>query len=245
MELLNYFNFDGINSRGYGVYISGEGTYNAPKRKVQKVEIPGRNGDLIIDDGSFENIPVRYRAFIGTGNREDFDSKLEELREELVSRPSYAKLWDTYHGDEFRLAAYLEGLEVEPVMNNRAGQFEIVFDCKPQRFLKIGEFPVTINSGDTIVNPTLFTSKPLIELTGAGSIIVGDLTINVTGDASQTIFIDSDIMDAYMDIDGARVSANDKVNLNSPDFPTLHPGGNGIIFNGLTSVKITPRWWKI
>lgn len=151
MGLLNKLIFDGVDSSDYGVYISGEGTYNAPARRGEKVSIPGRNGDLIIDEGAYENIPVTYPAFIGTKHKEEFDAKIEALRAELVSRGiTYKRLTDTYHPDEFRLGVYREGLEVEPTMHNRAGKFDIVFDCKPQRFLLSGEEPQTIGEwGET------------------------------------------------------------------------------------------------
>lgn len=150
MGILNKFNFDGVDSSKYGVYISGEATYNAPARRGEKVSIPGRNGDLIIDEGAYENIPVTYRSFIGTKHKEEFDARIEALRAELVSRGTYRRLTDTYHPDEFRLGAYREGLEVEPTMHNRAGEFDVVFDCKPQRFLTAGEEEINVGEwGET------------------------------------------------------------------------------------------------
>lgn len=245
MGLLNSLEFDGENSFNYGVYISGGGTFDAPKRKAQKIEIPGRNGDLIIDDGAFENITVSYPAFIVAKNETEFKEKLEAFRSALLSKVGYVTLSDTYHEDEFRLAAYLEGLEVSPKLHNRTGDFTLVFECKPQRFLKSGQVPVNVESGDTIVNPTEFASKPLIEVNGTGALSVGALTVNITGEASQKIYIDSDIMEAYIDQDGALISADDRITLNGPDFPTLQPGETGITFDGITSVIITPRWWRI
>ena len=150
MCILNKFNFDGVDSSKYGVYISGEATYNAPARRGEKVSIPGRNGDLIIDEGAYENIPVTYRSFIGTKHKEEFDARIEALRAELVARGTYRRLTDTYHPDEFRLGAYREGLEVEPTMHNRAGEFDVVFDCKPQRFLTAGEEEINVGEwGET------------------------------------------------------------------------------------------------
>ena len=48
----------------FGVYISGNGTYNAPARDVKSVAIPGRNGELTLDNGRFKNVTVKYPAFI-------------------------------------------------------------------------------------------------------------------------------------------------------------------------------------
>ena len=35
--------FDGVESRNFGVYITGEAVYNAPTRDVEMVSIPGRS----------------------------------------------------------------------------------------------------------------------------------------------------------------------------------------------------------
>ena len=63
--------FDGVSSRTYGVYITGEAVYNAPKRSVEMIEIPGRNGSFAFDKGRFENIEVTYPAGIFADNEAD------------------------------------------------------------------------------------------------------------------------------------------------------------------------------
>lgn len=179
MGLLNYLEFDGINSLSYGVIISGEGVFDAPKRRAERISVPGRNGDLILDEGVFDNIRVSYPAFIVARNEAEFRERFQAFRSMLLSRASYVKLTDSYHGDEYRMAAYLDGLEVDPKLHNKAGNFTLTFDCKPQRFLKIGEIPVPIESGDTITNPTLFDAKPLVKFnaSSSGSITIGDKVV--------------------------------------------------------------------
>ena len=45
--------FGGVDSADYGIYISGEGVFNAPRRDVEMAAIPGRNGDLALDHGRY------------------------------------------------------------------------------------------------------------------------------------------------------------------------------------------------
>lgn len=177
---VNYFTFGGIKSSDYGIYISGEGVFNAPKRDVEKYSIPGRNGDFILDKGRFENIEVRYPVFNYEKNLSDFETKLSNFRNALASKKGYQRLTDTFHTDEYRMAAFVEGVEVIPVKYNTASEFEIVFNCKPQRFLTSGETATAVASGGTITNPTLFESKPLLEVKGSGNINLGSDTIKVT-----------------------------------------------------------------
>ena len=173
--------FDGASSRTYGVYITGEAVYNAPEREVEMISIPGRNGAFAMDHGRFENITVTYPAGIFADNETDFADAISDFRNLLCSKKGYCRLTDEYNPNEYRLAVYKSGLEVDPALL-RAGQFNIVFECKPQRFLTSGETAVAVASGDTVTNPTLFESKPLLELTGYGDINVNGYTINVADD---------------------------------------------------------------
>lgn len=162
--------FDGVSSRTYGVYITGEAVYNAPKRDVEMITIPGRNGAFALDNGRFQNIEVSYPAGIFADNESDFAEAISEFRNYLCSKRGYCRLQDEYNPDEYRLAIYKSGLEVEPAFL-KAGEFTITFECKPQRFLTSGETKQTIaQSGDTITNPTLFESGPLLEAEGYGTI---------------------------------------------------------------------------
>ena len=51
-----------VDSSDYGIYISGEGVYDAPERAVEFVNVPGRNGAIALDQGRYENIKVTYPA---------------------------------------------------------------------------------------------------------------------------------------------------------------------------------------
>ena len=161
--------FDNKTSREYGVYITGEAVYNAPQRAVEMISIPGRNGAFALDKGRFENIEVSYPAGIFAENEADFRQAISDFRNFLCSRKGYVRLSDEYNPGEYRMAVYKSGLDVDPAML-RAGEFKITFDCKPQRWLTSGETAVTVTSGDTITNPTLFESSPLLEATGYGVI---------------------------------------------------------------------------
>lgn len=160
---------DGQSSRDYGVYITGEAVYNAPEREVEMVTIPGRSGQLALDKGRFENIEVTYPAGIFADNEADFAEAISEFRNFLCSRGGYVRIQDEYNPNEYRMGVYKSGLEVTPALL-KAGQFDIVFDCKPQRWLTDGETAVTVEDGDVLTNPTLFESSPLLEAEGYGTI---------------------------------------------------------------------------
>lgn len=172
------FTFDGISSRDYGVYISGDGVFDAPERDVEMIEIPGRNGAYAFDRGRFKNIEVTYPAGMFGDTEADFRQGISALRNALASRKGYCRLEDEYNPDEYRMAVYRSGLEVTPAQL-KAGEFSITFECQPQRFLKSGETSVSVESDETITNPTLFESRPLIRVEGHGELSIGDADITL------------------------------------------------------------------
>lgn len=138
----NYFTLAGRDSRDFGVYISGDGTFNSPEKAYDFFEIPGRNGDLIGSNQRLMNVELTYRAFISN----NFKKNMANFRSFLLSLNGYQRLTDSYHPDEFRLVCYTGAMEVEPTQMLDAGQFEITFICKPQRYLLTGETTYLFNS---------------------------------------------------------------------------------------------------
>lgn len=245
------FTFGNIKSDDYDIYISGTGTDNAPEEDVERVEIPGRNGELLIPKKRFKNVEHKYPAFTFAPSREGYAEKIREIRNALKSQSGYQRLQDTYHPDEFRMAAFTAAISVDDRDTLKAGSFDLVFNCKPQRFLVVGEIEHEFSNtggsaaGFSIVNPSRCPSKPLIKVTGYGTLGVGDYNIVISGTAEQVLYIDCDVMDCYSISGGAKTSQNSKVTTGS-DFPELVGGDNEIqVPATITNLVITPRWWVI
>ena len=194
MGLLNVLMFDDISSQTYGFYIGGQATFDAPARRGETVTVPGRNGTLFLDDGTFENIEVEYNVFYDGKNDGRFRDRLAQFRAALMSKRGSLRLSDTYHPEEFRLARYKADFKVDPIMYNRAGSFKLVFDCKPQRYLKQGEMPSTFTDSYEFYaymrNPTPFASGPLLMIYGYGDLLINDHAISVEdGTIGRMIFM--------------------------------------------------------
>ena len=186
------FVFDGVKSTDYGVQIYGEGVFNAPERAVEYVKVPGRNGSIVLDQGYYENIEVTYPANIIARNTQDFADAIASFRNALCSRKGYCRLSDDYHPGEYRMAVYSNGLEVDEKAL-RTGEFEITFNCQPQRYLLSGEAPISVDSGDTIYNPTPHASNPLIAVEGPGRIELGDQPIQINDVVVGTVRVSDKI----------------------------------------------------
>ena len=180
------FIFDGENSRTYGVYVTDVKVFGTPVRNVEMVTIPGRNGAFSLDNGNFDNIEVKYTCAMSADTPADFNDAISDLRNMLASRIGYKRLEDEINTSEYRMAVYKGGLEV-PTMNKQTGTFDVVFDCKPQRFLKSGETAVSVADGGTITNPTLFDARPMLEVYGYGDININGETVSILSKPIGTV----------------------------------------------------------
>ena len=187
--------FNGKSLADFGVHVSGDGVFNSPEKDFETVEVPGRNGDLHIFNERFKNVDLTYKAFIVGDNYPsnygdsfyddarsdkaiDFRARMRSLRAWLMYPNGYVRLEDTYHPDEYRKALFKGPLETEAVYL-QAGEFDLTFNCMPQRFLKSGEFSSVYTSNTTLFNPTLFESKPFVRVYGKGDLSIGDTTVSI------------------------------------------------------------------
>lgn len=229
--------FNGIKSLDYGVRISGGGTFAKPQRSIDTVVIPGRNGTLEIDNKRYDNIQITYPAFVV----DHFDPNYEGFAACMLAQKGYQRLEDTYHPDIYRLARYTGGISPKMTTRNKAGSFEITFDCKPQMFIKEGERVIELTSGQKLTNWTNYPAKPLIRVFGTGTIMINDVGLTVTA-ANTYTDLDCDIGEAF-DNTGSRNAY--VTNVGSYDYPALDPGESTISWTGFSKVEIQPRWWTI
>ena len=58
--------YNGRSSREFGLEVETFPEYQTPKRSYETVHVPGRNGDLLLDGGSWENGVRSYIVAIGS-----------------------------------------------------------------------------------------------------------------------------------------------------------------------------------
>lgn len=232
-----YFKFGGTDSRLYDVEVFGKQTYNATGRAYNVQTIPGRSGDMLVDEKRFPNVNHSYGCII----HENFNNNLLGIRSALLSKRGYQRLEDSIHTDEFYLAYFAEDFVPRIDERRTMGKFTLTFVRKPQRFLKAGETVVSLTRSGTITNPTLFESKPLLRIYGEGVVGIGDNAVTVIS-SDGYVDVDCEIMEAYK----GTLSFNSSVTVQNNDFPTIAPGSVGITLgSGITRVDITPRWYRL
>jgi hypothetical protein len=155
-----YFVFNGKKSSDFGVWASGSGVFETPAKRYEQIDVPGRNGSLIIEDGSFENVELEFtECFIP----QDFQQNFSDFKNYMMRQNGYQRLELSWLPDEYRLAAFEGGISPELSTWDGTGRFDVTFNCKPQRFLKSGETPIYFTTWIG-ASDTQYTYTPIFKL---------------------------------------------------------------------------------
>lgn len=123
--------FDNIDLTVYNCKVSSShGKFTTPARDYEEVEIPGRDGTLLISNDRVSNYTVSFDCYINY----NFLPNYEGLIKMLLDRVGYKKLKDTADGWEAQ-ACFLGNVEPEMTPQNKGGKFTLMFTCKPDRYL--------------------------------------------------------------------------------------------------------------
>lgn len=226
----------GVSSDDVNVVVERYPVVILPTRKQEVISVPGRSGDLLLEQDAYDNVMQRYDIYVSAETPRL--TTISHVVAEWLMVKGYQRLEDSYWLDTFRLATYTGGAEITNVLG-RFGRATIEFNCKPQRFYKNGDFYIDLTNGQALQNPSPYEAKPIIEVTGSGSgtITAGDKTITLTN--CNGITIDSDIMQVYSGTTNMNRTA-------SGSFPTLPAGSTEISWTGgITGVSLKPRWWTL
>ena len=229
--------FNNKSSADCRIQVAHPPGYAYPERDYTITHIPGRNGDIIQDNGCYKNVERTYEVSFAVPN-EDFATYANAVSAWLHSTTGYARLEDSYEPNYYRMATYQESNIFENLYN-KAGTATIVFECKPQRFLKTGDNTITIQNSLTIMNPTGFEAYPLFKVTGTSGVLTVNGNSITFSSIDDFVMLDCELQDAYKE----NINKNSTI---SGTFPVLKPGSNTIRWTGgISSVTMKPRWWTI
>ena len=229
--------FNNKSSADCRIQVAHPPGYAYPERDYTITHIPGRNGDIIQDNGCYKNVERTYEVSFDAPN-EDFATYANAVSAWLHSTTGYARLEDSYEPNYYRMATYQESNIFENLYN-QAGTATIVFECKPQRFLKTGDNIITIQNSLTIMNPTGFEAYPLFKVTGTSGVLTVNGNSITFSSIDGFVMLDCELQDAYKE----NINKNSTI---SGTFPVLKTGSNTISWTGdISSVTMKPRWWTI
>lgn len=237
METLPFLNFKSRSSLEFALLITEKGSYKGASRDISYTSVPGRNGDLITDNGRYKNINISYKLTLLNNTELSFTELAHKIKAWLLVEPGYFPLWDSYDENYYRLASYSEEVDIAQELRE-LGSLSLKFNCKPFKYSFEGQQPVELTAEGKLHNSEAFASAPYIKITGSGTVT---LFINndsfVFTDIDEYIEIDSEIMNAHKGTE----PQNNK--MSGTSFPTLQPGDNAISWVGaVEKIEIIPRW---
>lgn len=264
--------FNGKSSSSFGIIVERYPSPNRPARRGTVLQIPGRNGNLVIEDGTYENVTLKFDVYLSAEPANLYD-RAAAVADWLLGSSGYQRLTTEYEPDIFRLARFAGPLDIEAILNSH-GRATLEFDCYPQRFDALGHVYSdygSLSSGSAaITNTGIMIAKPMIKVTGKGNVVL-DFSSAATGNTTEvdfafstskteTIILDCDMHDAYYE-DGsnanaavsfsdAEASLPESADYFYPTFPELTPGSNTVSLSALSTgtlsgLKIMPRWWSL
>lgn len=219
--------YRGQRSTNLGVAVTTRPNVPAPQPRGEFVEVAGRDGALLVTDGTFEDIEIPVSL-------------------NFVRAPKY--WWDQYR----RVKAWLSG-SGELKMSDDPGWFykvkvariageerrvkvggiiEASFICDPFQYAEAGKHFLDVSEVEL---NAYAPAKPVYKIEGTGA---WTLTVNgKTATGTSATFIDTDKMLAYYQDQ----SKNNTVRCNYEDF-YLKPGQNEIGISAGFTLKVQPNW---
>lgn len=227
-----YFIFKGKSNDEMGVLISEYANYQHPQKRINKIEVEGRDGALYEDLDSYEPFSFTFNCAVDNVNKSvDKNEILKWLSGEgdLILSIEPTKVYKARIINSIPLSDviwlfndFVVTFEVEPFKNNRNSVSDIIEITKPIKLY---------NKGDV-------KSFPIIDIYGTGEIT---LTINgidyTVQNVQEYVTINSEIQETY------KGKTNQNNNALFLEYPTLNIGENSISFAGnVQKIVINPKW---
>lgn len=234
----NGFTFAGHHSSEFGLTVERFPRQQTPAARLTEIRVPGRNGVLHINDGTFENVRQTYQCYIHRGI--SLPAAAHEINAWLLGGSGYRDLTDRYDHNRIRRAMFAGPMDIENVLN-RFGRCKIVFDCLPQVYSP-ESFQTQEYTNPTEICTSNFHAKPLITVygTGAGTITVGTVRVQIKNIDGE-MMLDSETQNAYKMQQGTMVNKNRDIV--APEFPTLRGTTKISWSGGVTKIAIQTREW--
>ena len=163
--------FNGTSSEDFGLIVEKLPPSVHASLRGDLISIPGRNGVIVREDGSFDTYQQEYQiSFTQAAQNRDPYAAAREIAVWLLGASGFCRLEDGFEPEHFRLARYSGEYTVDTVLMEY-GKATLTFDVQPQRYLKSGETPLTFTGGAsaTIMNPTQFEARPLLKFSNVSS----------------------------------------------------------------------------
>ncbi|WP_367899811.1 phage tail protein [Bacillus pseudomycoides] len=212
---------------GYGIYMVDRPVIPTAKRKIEYIEVPGRNGSLT-KKGAYEDVPFTLK--FNVLEKKNIKPLIRRAKPWLLN----AKMLHFTDDDVYRK---IKNVEIGDIANEieEYGEFEVNFTLDPFEYVE--DESITIYEPGLIYNPGTEKSQPemVIVAKGTVNITINDVTFQLK-DIASSVVVDSEILETYL----GTTPMNNKM---AGKFPIFEVGSNKIAWSGtVQSITIRPRW---
>ena len=228
----------GVSSDTFNLFLAQELDLTKPERDVGLVQIPGRDGNLTVDNNRYDAVDQTFNFVFASTANDDIESLQAKITGWLYSVTGINDLLlDIFPNHIFK--ARISGSPTITLTDAFHGTVSVTFTLYPYKFLKSGQTQIT--ASPSINNPTAYPASPIYMITGSGN---GSLTINGIGMGFQNVngglVIDIE-KQTVMDLDGEPAYST----MTSEVFPVLKPGINTLSWTDGWTVKLIPKWKEV
>lgn len=221
-----FFIFNNISSIDMGIIVNKLPPIIKANRDIELIEVPGRDGFITQDLGTYRGIPKAVECSIkDTANIDLISSWLTGSGEVIFSNE-----------DDRKYKAVIKNqIDFNKVLRIFRS-FIVQFECHPYKYSLNNEV-IIINENNAKIFNSSSISKPIIKVFGSGDVtlMINNKNITLKG-IVDNVTLDSEMMDCYKGIEL-------KNNTMTGEFPLLAPGFNNISWVGnITKLEITPNW---
>lgn len=229
------FNFGSKNSYDdFGILISKRPSIPSPKRRVNTINIPGRDSNLIFDEKTYEDITLTVECSVK--DKENLANKIDDIKGWLFET-GQSDLTFSFQDDRKYIAQVVNAIDFKQIYKC-FGEFPIIFNCRPFKYAIENNIINIIKTGTSVKNLGTIESEPIITIYGSGDIVfkVNDQEVSIKG-ITEKVILNSIIQDCY---DDKGNNLNGKM---SGEFLKLKPGENIIEWSGnVTKLELLPNW---
>lgn len=226
--VIPYFVYKGKKSTDMGIFVTEVAPDHTIDNDGDYIEVPGRDGYLYIDRGRKSPFTKSFSCIFP---RVPTESDLEIVKDWLSGE---GELIVGREPDIFYKA------RIQPIreyMGNRRNiTFTVSFVCQPHKYYLSGKNPIKLTASPTTLNNYGRVSKPILKITGTGTVLMSINSQSLQMDIDGYLTIDSELMECYKD---------SELETFMGPFPELLEGVNNISWSGtVTEVEVIPRWHK-
>ena len=223
---MHYFIFNNINSNELEKIVKNMPLIPLAEKDIESIKISGKNGNLHIDNGTYNSINYTIDCVISDISKIDNIKKAFNGTSKLILSKYNDRYFEATIKNQISFDKYLNALQ----------EFPLQFELQPISYSnELEEIRISSDINNLDIGGNTITN-PIILVDGTGTFTINNVSVEIL---ESGITIDCELMNCTKN----NLNANDKVILDK--FPTLNPTDNVItIESGINNIelKYRKRW---